>query len=102
MVQLSFPPRICTPEVLLVARKKLKMLLLLIVIPLFRIPGIDVLPSAKMALDGRLFPAGPMLHKEMVLPSLPVVVPVLKMMVPPTVANEGVEEPGTPHLVTVL
>ena len=92
----------CTPEVLLVGRKKSKMLLLSIVTPLFRIPAVDVLPNAKMALEGRLVPAGPRLHKETVFPSLPVVIPVLKMIVPPTVANVVVEDPRIVHLVTVL
>src|SRR5437870_1974476 len=102
MVQLSFPSRMFTPAVPLVGRKKSKILLLLITFPLFRIPALDVLPSAKMALDGRLVPAGPMLHSETVLPSLPVVVPVLKMIVPPTLANAVVEDPWIVHLVTVL
>src|SRR5438093_646305 len=102
MVQLSFPLRIRIPDVLLVGRKKSKMLLLLITLPLFRIPELDVLPSAKMALDGKLVPAGPMLHKETVLPSLPVVVPVLKMMVPPTVADRVVEDPRIVQPVMVL
>ena len=61
-----------------------------------------MLPNAKMALDGRLLPAGPMLHRETLLPSLPVVVPVLKMIVPPTVANGVVEDPWMVHLVMVL
>jgi len=91
-----------TPDVLLLARKKSKMLLLSIVTSLFRIPELDVLPSAKMALEGRFVPAGPMLHKETVLPSLPVVVPVLKIMVPPRVATWVVEDPRIVHLVTVL
>src|SRR5438552_3010056 len=102
MVQLSFPLRMCIPDVLLVGRKKSKMLLLLMTFPLFRIPALDVLPSAKMALDGRLVPAGPMLHNETVLPSLPVVVPVLKMIVPPTVAKVVVEDPRTVQPVMAL
>src|SRR5213079_3735598 len=102
MVQLSFPLRMRIPDVLLVGRKKSKMLLLLMTFPLFRSPALDVLPSAKMALDGRLAPAGPMLHKETVLPSLPVVVPVLKMTVPPTLANAVVEDPRIVQPVTVL
>src|SRR5438552_10321225 len=102
MVQLSFPLRMFNPDVLLVGRKKSKMLLLLITFSLFRIPALDVLPSAKMALEGRFVPVGPMLHNEMVLPSLPMVVPVLKMMVPPTVADTVVEDPRTVQPVMVL
>ena len=46
--------------------------------------------------------AGPILHKEMVLRSLPVLVPVLKLIVAPGPAVEEVDDPRAVHLVMRL
>ena len=88
MFQLSLPERIWIPEVEAAPLpKKSKMLFALIVLALFSIAWLAVLPRAKTPLLGRFAPARPILHCETRLRSLPVVVPVLKMMVPPTVPN---------------
>src|SRR6059058_1080930 len=62
----------------------------------------ELVPLAIIAFDGRFAPAGPILLLEIVLLSLPVVVPVLKMIVPATVANVDVDEPSIEQFVTVL
>ena len=61
-----------------------------------------VLPLPKMACDGRLDPAGPILQKEMVLLSFPVVAPVLKKIVPPEPVAATVQDPLMLHRVKVL
>ena len=80
------------------------MLLLLITIPLLPIAVVVVLPLPKMALVGRLAPAGPILLLEMMLLSLPVVVTasVEKKITAPLVATGIVPEPWILALVIVL
>ncbi len=57
-----------------------------------------LVPNEKIPLSGRLLPAGPILLLLIELPSLPVVVPVLKCTTP----NEVVPEPCNEQLVMVL
>jgi len=61
-----------------------------------------VLPSAKIHFVGKLVPAGPILQYEIVLLSLPVVVPVLKKIFPPLVASVIVADPKIEQFVIVL
>src|SRR5947208_9509925 len=63
---------------------------------------VELVPLAIMAFEGRFVPAGPMLLLEIVLLSFPVVVPLLKMIVPAKVANVDVDEPSIEQFVTVL
>lgn len=88
------------PERLLPGRKKSKMLLPVIMALSFSM--VELVPLAIIAFDGRFAPAGPISLLEIVLLSFPVVVPVLKIIVPATVANVDVDEPSIEQLVTVL
>src|ERR1043166_1349135 len=88
------------PDRELPGRKKSKMLFPVIISLSFSID--ELVPLAIMAFDGRLAPAGPILQFEIVLLSLPVVVPVLKTIVPATVARVDVDDPNMVQLVTVL
>ncbi len=80
------------------------MLLLLMTMPLLPIAVVVVEPLPRMALLGRLAPAGPMLLFEIVLLSLPfaVTASVLKKIVAPLVATEALAEPWMLALVTTL
>ena len=65
--------------------------------------AVEVLdPQPQIPIKGRFAPAGPILELEMEFPSFPVVVPVLKKMVPPLVKLSVVEDPKIVQFVTVL
>ena len=80
------------------------MLLLVTTMPLLPIAVVVVEPLPRIALLGRLAPAGPMLLFEIVLLSLPfaVTASVLKKMIAPLVATDDVPEPWRFALVIVL
>src|SRR6186997_1008177 len=80
------------------------MLLLLMMMPLLPMAVVVVEPFPRIALVGRLAPAGPMLLFEIVLLSLPLAVTasVLKKMTAPLVATDIVPDPWTLELVMVL
>src|SRR5215210_6568909 len=80
------------------------MLLLSMMMPLLPMAVVVVEPLPRIALLGRLAPAGPMLLLEIVLLSLPLAVTasVLKKMVAPLVATDIVPEPWMFELVIVL
>ena len=61
-----------------------------------------VVPLPRIALVGKLIPAGPMLQFEMVLLSFPVVVPVEKNILPPFVLTDELCEPNIVQLVIML
>lgn len=88
------------PERPLPGRKKSKILLPVIRTVSFAM--VELVPSAIITFEGRFVPAGPMLQLEIVLLSFPVVVPVLKSIVPAAVLNVEVDEPLIVAFVTVL
>jgi hypothetical protein len=100
MVQASLPVTMLIPERLAVALKKSKTLLP--VIRALSFSMVELVPLPIIAFEGRFAPAGPILELETVLLSFPVVVPVLKRIVPAAVANVEVDEPSTVAFVTVL
>src|SRR5215813_2414019 len=82
--------------------KKSKMLFASMTLSRFTVVLLVVVPTAEMALIGRLLPAGPMLFPEIVLLLLPVVVVVLKRMAPPAVPRITVDDPLIVEFLTKL
>src|SRR6187200_1490689 len=80
------------------------MLLFVTTMPLLPIAVVVVEPLPRIALLGRLAPAGPMLLFEIVLLSLPLAVTasVLKNTIAPLVATDDVPEPRRFAFVIVL
>src|SRR5215813_7318461 len=68
----------------------------------FTVVLLVVVPTAEIALIGRLAPAGPMLFPETVLLLLPVVVVVLNRMAPPAVPTVTVDDPFIVAFLTKL
>ncbi len=100
MVQLSFDPRMLMPEIELApVPKKSNMLLLSIKFSLLMATPV---PIETIACEGKLEPAGPMLHRETVFASLPVVTLEPNTMVPAMTLRVEFEEPRMVHRVTVL
>src|ERR1041384_6008373 len=100
MVQLLLLPWMLIPAVLFVARKKSKMLLSLITLPVLAFGLAD--PSPMIPLLGRFAPAGPILFFEIVLLLLPpATVDVLSSTAPPAVVVEEVDDPRIVQFVTL-
>ena len=99
--QSVLPPKICiAPQP--PAKKKSYKLQLSIVTLLFAIAELAVDPVAAINIEGRFAPTGPILQFVMVLSSFPVVVPVEKRILPPTVPNGTVAEPKIEQFLKVL
>src|SRR5258705_5808203 len=105
MVQFVLPARMSIPVTdEAPVPKKSKILLLLMMSPMFRVL-FPAVPSAEMDLIGRLLPAGPMLFAVIVLLLLPEPtvrpVVVLKSMFPPAVPTGTVDDPRMEQFLTM-